>query len=141
MAVSEFLVNLAPIGIGLLAAVAILLAVFTLWLALARTSQLRANQLQMAAELALLEKKTATMISGSLGMGQRLMALEKKLKQVSEKRTTYTATEADFSYSQAHSLIDQGVDADTVAANTGLSPSEIELMALLHKTPRAAGYE
>ncbi|WP_028877516.1 DUF2802 domain-containing protein [Teredinibacter turnerae] len=127
---------------------AIALAVFACAISLVGARQARAEvltlreqYLKLARQLQAMEKKTATMISGSLGMGQRIMALEKKLREVSDQQHHYNAAESDFSYSQAHTMIDQGVDASTVAANTGLTVSEIELMELLHKTSRPAVYE
>jgi Protein of unknown function (DUF2802) len=81
--------------------------------------------------------------SGSIGMGKRLVAMEKALqksakqeasepKAKSEPQPSYSAP-VDVSYNDAARLLDAGVDADEVARRCGLSRAEASLMQLMHK--------
>ncbi len=72
--------------------------------------------------------------SGSLGMGQRMIALEQKINGLQSTQEEMKQSDMDFSFSCAQKLIEQGVDSHTIAANSGLSSSEIQLMQLLHGT-------
>ena len=91
-----------------------------------------------ARRLVALEKQLRVITSGSVGMGEHILKLESELKNIRQKRHHDVETEAQYSYSQAVKLIQQGVDASTVAANCGLSDCEIQLMELIHNNTRAA---
>ncbi|WP_075185503.1 DUF2802 domain-containing protein [Teredinibacter haidensis] len=91
---------------------------------------------QLATKLQIMEKQAGLMSSGSLGLGQRLISLEKKLHSLQEQQHDIRQSDLEFSYTQAQKLIEQGIDAQTVAANSGLSASEIGLMQMLHKQAR-----
>lgn len=139
--ITEPFLTLTTPFLSVLALVAAVLGLLALWMAVFRVTRLQAQQKALANQLAELEKNAGILVSGSLGMGQRIMSLEKKLKALDERQTGIGVAEMDFSYSQAHSMIDQGVDAGTVAVNTGLSRSEIDLMQLLHRTTKKSVYE
>jgi len=87
-------------------------------------------------KMQVMEKQAGMLTSGSLGMGQRMVALEKKIHSLQDKQDDMSHTGQDFSYTQAQQLIEQGIDNKTVAANSGLSMSEIELMQMLHQHSR-----
>jgi Protein of unknown function (DUF2802) len=81
--------------------------------------------------------------SGSIGMGKRLVAMEKALQKNVKQETlepkakpqpqpSYSAP-VDVSYNDAARLLDAGVDADEVARRCGLSRAEASLMQLMHK--------
>lgn len=76
-------------------------------------------------------------ISGSIGMGKKLIVLEKKINALSVTQEEMRVSDMDFSYSQAQRLIEQGADLGTIAANSGLSSSEIQLMQLIHSQQNA----
>jgi len=77
--------------------------------------------------------------SGSMGMGKRLLSLERSLLDTSRKqelmetKAEQTAvTELDeVPYAQASLLLNAGLDADDVAKRCGLSRAEASLMALM----------
>ncbi|SMF36661.1 Protein of unknown function [Alteromonadaceae bacterium Bs31] len=83
-----------------------------------------------------MDKKLRVVISGSLGVGQRIISLEKKLHSLENKQDSMEKNDVDFSYARAQMLIEQGVDVKTVAANSGLSSSEVDLMRMLHEHSR-----
>ena len=80
--------------------------------------------------------------SGSLGMGKRLLSLERSLNDSlrkqelletkSEQAAQATVTELDeVPYAQASLLLSAGLEADDVAKRCGLSRAEASLMALM----------
>lgn len=80
-----------------------------------------------------LEKQLSIITSGSLGMGQRMVALENRLSELKKQQEQISHSDSDFSYTQAQKLLAQGVSLEAVAANSGLSHSEVSLMELLHR--------
>jgi hypothetical protein len=73
--------------------------------------------------------------SGSVGMGQRLMAMEKRLQsgpQKSEKIDYYNDEEFQ-PYSQAAQLFKMGIECDEVARRCGLSRAEASLLEMMQK--------
>lgn len=73
--------------------------------------------------------------SGSVGMGQRLLAMEKRLQHTqkpSEKIDVYNDDEFQ-PYSQAAQLFQMGLDADEVARRCGLSRAEASLLEVMQK--------
>ncbi|WP_086931379.1 DUF2802 domain-containing protein [Agarilytica rhodophyticola] len=80
-----------------------------------------------------IESTVNIMTSGSLGMGQKMLTLEKKVSNLRHAQNEMKVSDVDFSYTQAQKLIAQGMDSRAIAANSGLSASEINLMRLLHQ--------
>lgn len=85
-----------------------------------------------------LARDLAVSTSGSVGMGQRLLAMEKRLQttqQKSEKIDVYN--DDDFQpYSQAAQLFQMGLDAEEVARRCGLSRAEASLLEVMQKAGR-----
>lgn len=79
-----------------------------------------------------LHKQIAVTTQGGIGMGQRLLALENKLRELQAKQDEQVGGDS-FAYSQAMQMFKQGADIATVASNCGFSNSEAELMALVQK--------
>jgi Protein of unknown function (DUF2802) len=76
--------------------------------------------------------------SGSVGMGQRLLAMEKRLQNTqkqSEKIDVYNDDEFQ-PYSQAAQMFQMGLDADEVARRCGLSRAEASLLEVMQKAGR-----
>lgn len=84
-------------------------------------------------QLKTLDKQSQILASGSQGMGQRMVVLEKKLRSLQDTQADICHSDLEFSYTQAQKLIEQGMDAQTVAASSGLSASEVGLMQMLHQ--------
>lgn len=100
-----------------------------LWLSLKRSNA------KQFAEIKKLKTNVSVLTSGALGMGQKMLNLEAKYQRLSDAQEEIKQNDLDFSYTQAQKLISQGVDDNAVAANSGLSSSEINLMRLLQNTP------
>ncbi len=98
-----------------------------------------ANKHSVASErVEKLERQLGVITSGSLGMGQRMIDLEKRIIELQKKQEQIDNNDFDISYTQAQQLIAQGVSSDTVAVNSGLSQSEVSLMELLHQHAQSA---
>lgn len=109
----------ASAGLGLAAA---------LWaLACVRQVQQRfALQTQKA------EQELAIIKHGAIGMGSRIVSLEKKLQSVSLTQAAALDPEAAL-YTQAMQLFDSGAEVNDVVASCGISSSEASLMALVRQ--------
>ena len=103
------------------------LAVVWLWCA-RQTAAARERILQ-------LEQKIGVATSGAVGMGNRIVALERKLHALQEKQENIGGVD-EFAYSQALQMFEQGADVATVASNCGFSASEAQLMALVQQQLR-----
>ncbi len=85
-----------------------------------------------------LARDLAASASGSVGMGQRLLAMEKRLQTTqkqSEKIDVYNDDEVQ-PYSQAAQLFQMGLDAEEVARRCGLSRAEASLLEMMQKNSR-----
>jgi uncharacterized protein YoxC len=86
-----------------------------------------------------LMREVAASSSGSVGMGQRLLAMEKRLQadatKQSEKIDYYNDDEFQ-PYSQAAQMFKMGMDCDEVARRCGLSRAEASLLEMMQKSSR-----
>lgn len=82
-----------------------------------------------------LEQQIGVATSGAVGMGNRIVALERKLHALQEKQENIGGAD-EFAYSQALQMFEQGADVATVASNCGFSASEAQLMALVQQQLR-----
>lgn len=85
-----------------------------------------------------LMRDVAASSSGSVGMGQRLLAMEKRLQadaKKSEKIDYYNDDEFQ-PYSQAAQMFKMGMDCDEVARRCGLSRAEASLLEMMQKSSR-----
>ncbi|MFC3115404.1 DUF2802 domain-containing protein [Cellvibrio fontiphilus] len=119
---------LISLGIGLLA------------LACALVS-LRRVRLQASATEKLMQKlmrEVAASSSGSVGMGQRLLAMEKRLQSESKKteKIDYYNDDEFQPYSQAAQMFKMGMDCEEVARRCGLSRAEASLLEMMQKSSR-----
>lgn len=89
----------------------------------------RSNAMQH--ELDRLSNNLSVLTSGSVGMGKKILVLEERYRSLREKFDEIKESELAFSYTQAEKLIQQGIDDQSIAANSGLSTTEINLMRLL----------
>lgn len=102
---------------------------------------LKATRRQADITEKLLQKLTrdlAASASGSVGMGQRLLAMEKRLQSTQkkpEKIDVYNDDEFQ-PYSQAAQMFQMGLDAEEVARRCGLSRAEASLLEVMQKAGR-----
>lgn len=84
-----------------------------------------------------LMREVAASSSGSVGMGQRLLAMEKRLQanviKQPEKIDYYNDDEFQ-PYSQAAQMFKMGMDCDEVARRCGLSRAEASLLEMMQKS-------
>lgn len=78
-----------------------------------------------------MEKQVQLQITSALGVGQRLIELEKRLQKLQDMQKDMRQGDLELSFIQAQKMIEQGMDADTVAASSGLSASEVSLMQMM----------
>ncbi len=84
-----------------------------------------------SADIEKLQLNLNVLTSGSHGMGQKLLLLEKKIKSLESSQDEIKVSNMEFSYTTAQKLIAEGIDDRSIAANSGLSTTEINLMRLL----------
>lgn len=119
-------------GASIVASLACLVALAVVWTWFARQAVAAREQILQ------LEQKIGVATSGAVGMGNRIVALERKLQALQEKQEN-TGGVDEFAYSQALQMFEQGADVATVASNCGFSASEAQLMALVQQQLRKPG--
>lgn len=85
-----------------------------------------------------LENDLRDALRGAVGMGHRIVALEKRLGEISSTSGQEHSSVDEFAYTQAMQMLEQGADVSTVASNCGFSNSEAQLMALVQKQLKKA---
>ena len=116
--------------IALFAAAILPTAVVAAWGGL--RSQKLAHELAVQHQLlSELKKDQSQTVQGTIGMGQRMLRLEKRVKLLLDQPMPEPIDEQSFAYSQANQMIQQGADVDTIAATCGISHSEVHLMQRL----------
>lgn len=125
------LIELGVIISMVIGTLALILA--SLALARARSQLAEANKLsqRIARDLALAN-------NGSVGMGRRLLAMEKRLQEEpsSKPQVDYQNDEEFQPYAQAAQLFQLGLDSEEVARRCGLSRAEASLMEMMQKANR-----
>lgn len=93
----------------------------------------RAQQLSTEKLIQKLSRDLAVSNSGSVGMGQRLLAMEKRLQEPkkTDQKIDYYNDEDFQPYSQAAQLFKLGLDAEEVAKRCGLSRAEASLIQMM----------
>lgn len=117
-------------GVSVVTSLVCLVSLALVWLWLVR--QVAAARVQITE----LEHKIGVATSGAAGMGNRIVALERKLQALQEKQENSGSGADEFAYSQALQMFEQGADVATVASNCGFSASEAQLMALVQQQLR-----
>lgn len=123
--------TLSPLEIGLI--ISLLLSVIALVLAIKSLGRTREQQEHVEKLFQKLTKEMALSSSGAVGMGQRLLAMEKNLQAApqSAQKIDYYNDEDFQPYSQAAQLFKLGLDAEEVARRCGLSRAEASLIQMM----------
>ncbi len=123
--------TLSPLEIGLI--ISLLLSVIALVLAIKSLSRTREQQAHTEKLFQKLTKEMALSSSGAVGMGQRLLAMEKNLQAAPKtaQKIDYYNDEDFQPYSQAAQLFKMGLDAEEVARRCGLSRAEASLIQMM----------
>lgn len=86
-------------------------------------------------ELTEFKRKLLTVNRGTVGVGQHLSALEKRLLSGLNKVEKQSLKEMSMlSYGDAAHLVEQGVDPDLLVKRCGMSRGEAELMCKLRRS-------
>jgi site-specific recombinase XerD len=112
------------------------LSIFALlgWLfAWHNNKQLKALREQMQQLEKKLRSELAIVNSGAIGMGQRLIAAEKKINDLICAQDQHNSPES-LPYTQAAKLIEQGADMRQLVDRCGLSEAEAQLMAMMQQS-------
>lgn len=123
---------LTPLEIGLIAS--LLLGFVALIVAIKGLKVARAQQENTERLIQKLTRDLAMSNSGSVGMGQRLLAMEKRLQEEpkkSDQKIDYYNDDDFQPYSQAAQLFKMGLDAEEVARRCGLSRAEASLIQMM----------
>lgn len=96
--------------------------------------RLKRQERQHQALINVLRNEIRAMTNGSIGMGKRLMAIERKLNITVEKQQELENRDPGvLAYNQAAKLMEMGASVDDLVRNCGMGRPEAELMALLHR--------
>lgn len=124
------------VEIGLLASLAIsLIALVFSFISLRRVRQQNSKTEKLIHKLM---RDIAASSNGSVGMGQRLLAMEKRLQSDTKKpeKIDYYNDDEFQPYSQAAQMFKMGMDCDEVARRCGLSRAEASLLEMMQKSSR-----
>lgn len=81
-----------------------------------------------------LRSELTSLSSGAIGVGQRIIAAEKRLGNLqSLQESQQQMTPENKPYQQAESLIAQGADVNQLVEQCGLSEAEAQLMTMMKK--------
>ena len=127
---------MAPVEIGLLTSLVI--SLIALVFALVSYRRVRAQAGETEKLIHKLMREVAASNSGSVGMGQRLLAMEKRLQSDTKKpeKIDYYNDDEFQPYSQAAQMFKMGMDCDEVARRCGLSRAEASLLEMMQKSSR-----
>ncbi len=116
--------------------VALLLVVLAGALLLARYKRRLDN---MNTELEQLKRNLSIFDDGAQGIGRRLVDAERQLKSVVSDQAQFKQQSSNQSYTDAASLVAQGLSVDQVVEKSDLSRAEVELMVLLRESGVESG--
>ena len=86
------------------------------------------------AELFELKRSLSIFDDGAQGIGRRLVEAERQLKSVVSDQVQFKQQSNNQSYTDAASLVAQGLSVDEVVEQSDLSRAEVELMVLLRES-------
>ncbi len=87
-----------------------------------------------------LQRDVRALTTAAVGMGERVMELERRQRRLAEEQKTVDLFDAaNQPYEQAIHLARHGADAAELVATCGLSTSEAELIAIMHRMDETGG--
>lgn len=125
--------SLANLILWVVAIVAVLVAVYGLMQVLTLRRLLERNKHETQMLVQSLRNETHAMGSGSIGVGQRLLEVEKKLNLAMERQADLEQKDTgSLPYNYAIRLVEMGASSDDLVENCGLARVEADLIALVH---------
>jgi Protein of unknown function (DUF2802) len=114
-------------------AVSLLIASVASVCAMRNRKRITALELSLNSNIQTLRRELDVVNGGAVGVGSRLINVEKKLNGSIEKQQQLEDNNTDqYSYNEAATLAGRGVDASQIADQCGLSEAEASLMTLLN---------
>ncbi|GAA3914681.1 DUF2802 domain-containing protein [Litoribacillus peritrichatus] len=93
----------------------------------------------MSEELSVVLREFSAFRSSSIGVGKKVMGIEKELAETVEKQQDLEFQDPNaLPYNQASRLIQMGADAEDIVNSCGLSSAEAELLMLVNRQPLGA---
>ncbi|WP_086480801.1 DUF2802 domain-containing protein [Oceanospirillum sanctuarii] len=125
--------SLANLILWAVAIIAVLVAVYGFMQVLTLRRLLDRNKHETQMLVQSLRNETHAMGSGSIGVGQRLLEVEKKLNQTMERQADLEQKDVgSLPYNYAIRLVEMGATSDDLVENCGLARVEADLIALVH---------
>jgi len=123
-------IYLALAACALVSLVALVLSVVALRASHRQLDQLRGRHRRLESELAVVN-------SAAIGMGNRLLSMEKRVQESGAGSTTGSSTESapgqELPYTQARQLFQMGMEVEEVAQRCGLSRAEASLLQAMQE--------
>jgi len=96
--------------------------------------RIKRQERRQQALINVLRNEIRAMTNGSIGMGKRLLAIERTLDITIERQQELENRDPGvLAYNQAAKLMEMGASVDDLVRNCGIGRPEAELMALLHR--------
>lgn len=128
---------MANLIIWLVAGVALALSFYCIAQLREARRQLERNKHETQMLVQSLRNETHAMGSGSIGVGQRLLEVEKKLNYAMERQEELEQKDVgSLPYNYAIRLVEMGASSDDLVENCGLARGEADLIALVHSELR-----
>lgn len=129
--------SLANLILWAVAIVAALVAVYSVMQVLTLRRLLDRNKHETQMLVQSLRNETHAMGSGSIGVGQRLLEVEKKLNHTMERQAELEQKDVgSLPYNYAIRLVEMGASSDDLVENCKLARVEADLIALVHSELR-----
>jgi len=129
--------SLANLILWAVVIIAILVSVYSVMQVLTLRRLLDRNKHETQMLVQSLRNETHAMGSGSIGVGQRLLDVEKKLNHTMERQTDLEQKDiGSLPYNYAIRLVEMGATSDDLVENCGLARVEADLIALVHSELR-----
>lgn len=100
--------------------------------------RVRQHEQRYQALVSVLRGEIEAITNSSIGMGRRVIAVERKLSATVEKQEALENRDPGaVAYNQASRLMEMGANVDDLVESCGIGRPEAELLALLHRELKA----
>lgn len=121
-------------GLGVFGAIGGLICLPMVLLALARQAALIDDLKAQQASIWRSNRELKSLFASSIGLGQRILVLEKRVDKYEEKQSKLESRDPQLStYAQAVKLAQMGTKAEDLVESCGLSMAEAKLMVAVHQ--------
>jgi hypothetical protein len=119
--------------------VEILVSALVLIISLIVSAGSRRQQSRLSRDVKILKNDLHAMTTAAVGMGGRVLELERRLRHLAEKQDQFDYYEsANQPYDHAISLARQGASTEDLVKDCGLSRNEAELIKMMHRLDQAS---